>query len=106
MRHTVAVRGSPAMRSGELSYNLAGVQDGQCVKLAQGEHHIYLVYRVAESMSSKQAEVNCHLLTLNALESDGNATVEQVAVNGLEHLEVEVSELDWKIVSLNQLKIA
>jgi hypothetical protein len=58
MRHTVLVRGSKAIRSGELSYNLPGLQDGQCVKLAQGEHHIYLVYRVAESMGSKQAEVN------------------------------------------------
>lgn len=29
-----------------------------------------------------------------------------MSVSGLEHLVVEVSELDWKIVSLNQLKIA
>lgn len=75
MRHTVAVRGSPTLRNGDLSYNLPGMQDGQCIKLAQGEHHIYLVYRVAESMGIKQAEVNCHLLTLNQLDSDTNATV-------------------------------
>lgn len=37
-------------------------------------------------MSNKQAEVNCHLLSLNQLDSDANAIVEQVAVNGLEHL--------------------
>jgi hypothetical protein len=106
MRHTVAVRGTPALRNGELSYNLPGVQDGQCLRLAQGDHQIYLVYRLAESMASRYAEVNCHLLTLNGLDSDASSTVEQVAASGLEHLVVEVSELDWKIVSLNQLKIA
>lgn len=85
---------------------MPALQDGECLKLAQGERHIYVVYRVSESMSSRYAEVNSHLLALNGLDSDTSTTAEQVIARGIEHLIVEVSPLDWKIVNLNQLKIA
>lgn len=67
MRHTVVVRGTPAIKNAEFGYHLQGVQDGQCLKLTQAEQHVYLVYRMTENVGSRHAEVNCHLLSLNGL---------------------------------------
>ena len=106
MRHTVVVRGTPATKNAEFSCHLQGVQDGKCLKLTQNGQHIYLVYRMTDNMGMRHAQVNCYFLALNGMQSDAATSVEQVSISGLEHLVVEVSELDWKIVSLNQLKIA
>lgn len=58
MRHTIAIRASNKIKNGELTYHFPSVQDGECVKLSQNGKHIYLVYRLTESMGLKQAEVN------------------------------------------------
>ena len=44
-------------------------------------------------------------MRLNGLE-EGNCVVEPFPCGKMEHLQVKVSELDWKIVNQNQMKIA
>lgn len=75
MRHTIAIRGSNKIKNGELTFHFPSIQDGECVKLSQNSKHIYLIYRLTESMSLKQAEVNEHILIFNGLESDSSTVV-------------------------------
>lgn len=52
LRHTVSIEGSPTIRQAYLSTYLQGVQDGACLKLFQGEHVVYLPYRLTENMQN------------------------------------------------------
>jgi hypothetical protein len=57
-------------------------------------------------MNMRDVVINEQLLTLNGLNSSGKCVVEKCYPRGREHIKVEVSELDWKIINLNQEKIA
>ena len=57
-------------------------------------------------MNMRETVINEQLLTLNGLNCSGKCVVEKCYQRGREHIKVEVSELDWKIINLNQEKIA
>ena len=81
------------------------MQDGESVRVAQGDSHLYLNYRLSEKMGQKSADLSLQLMALNHLE-DGECVVEQQKSVRIEHLQVKVSRLSWKIVNMNQMKIA
>jgi hypothetical protein len=56
-------------------------------------------------MGQKSADLSLQLMALNHLE-DGECVVEQQKSVRIEHLQVKVSRLSWKIVNMNQMKIA
>jgi hypothetical protein len=57
-------------------------------------------------MNLREAVISEQLLTLNGLNCSGKCVVEKCYPRGKGHVRVEVSELDWKIINLNQEKIA
>ena len=56
-------------------------------------------------MSERQVSVCLPLMELNGI-VEGTCVVEHYPCGKMEHLVVRVSELDWKIVNQNQMKIA
>jgi hypothetical protein len=56
-------------------------------------------------MDERSADVGLELMRLNGL-VDGQCVVEQWHCGRTEHLRVKVSQLGWKIVNANQMKIA
>ena len=56
-------------------------------------------------MAEKQTSVHMQLMMLNDVE-EGSCVVEPFSCGKMEHLAVRVSELDWKIVNKNKMRIA
>jgi len=46
IRHTVEVKADPALRNAELTASLPNLRDGDCLKLIQDDHILYLTYRL------------------------------------------------------------
>ena len=105
IRHTISIKADPEIHQGELSCCLQGLQDGDCVKVTQADRNLYLTYRLSEKMAEKETAVHMQLMMLNDVE-EGSCVVEHFSCGRMEHLAVRVSELDWKIVNKNQMRIA
>lgn len=105
IRHRGTVKGDASIHQAEFAGCFLGLKDGDCVKVSQGEHCLFLNYRVSESMGEKTTVLGLQLMRLNSIE-DGDCVIELHRPVRVEHLQVKVSPLDWKIVNLNQVKIA
>lgn len=105
IRHTISVRADATLRQADLSCCLPGFQDGDCIKLSQGDNCVYLTYRLSEKMGEKLTALGMQLMQLNNIE-EGDCIAEQQKSKKIEHLRVRVSNLDWKIVNANQMVIA